>query len=218
MSKEWKESSLLSTPLLGIDLELTSLQTDVAKITSIAWLEAKAQSINMDSAQYSLVRTSGDLAQSPVIHGLTAKDLAQGEHVSVLVKQLESYSKTHIWVLHNAALDMQVLHKVATSLKLPESYILTLDTMLLELYLLNKAQAPVKQNALTLEECRQRYQLPSAPNHNALDDALASLTLAFAQLHAIDAKGVATIGDLLQSKAFRVFRVGIEGKRNVGKR
>lgn len=206
--EEWKSCALADTPFLSIDLELTSLDTQVAKITSIGWLQGKSQQVDLSTAVYKVIRASGDLAQSPVIHGLTAKDLAQGEHIASAVEQLKTLAESHIWVLHNASLDMQVIARVADALNLPKTQITTLDTMLLEMYFLNKSQDMVKQDALTLEQCRLRHQLPSAPNHNALDDALATLTLAFSQLYQLDKANSVTIRDLLQTKAFNVFTIG----------
>ena len=210
MPEKWKNCRVADVPFVSIDLELTSLDTQLAKITSIAWLQGKSQQIDLSTAFYTVIRASGDLAQSPVIHGLTAKDLAQGEHIADAVEQLKTLAESHIWVLHNASLDMQVIARVANALELPTTQIATLDTMLLEMYILNKSQDMVKQDALTLEQCRLRHQLPSAPNHNALDDALATLTLAFSQLYQLDKSNSVIIRDLLQTKAFKVFTIGQE--------
>jgi DNA polymerase-3 subunit epsilon len=205
---EWTSKVLSDLPLLSIDLELTTLNTEQAKVTSIGWVEGQNMSISLDSAFYSVVRASGDLAQSPVIHRLTAKDLAQGKHIADVVDKLSSLAKTHLWVLHNANLDMQVLQRVSKQLRLPSIQVLTIDTMLLERYLLEKAQSIIKQDALTLGKCRERYHLPDAQEHNALDDALATLTLLFAQHHIIDKHAKSSIGDLLHTRALRVFHLG----------
>ncbi len=206
--EKWRSVAIKDTPILAIDLELTALDTNIAKITSIAWITGKATSIDLNTAYYKIIRASGDLQQSPIIHGLTAKDLAQGEHIKTAVDLLTEYASSHIWVLHNASLDMRVLNRVAVKLGLPEIQIVTFDTMLIELYFLNKTQDLVKQNSLTLENCRQRYGLPHAPNHNALDDALATLSLAFAQWYQFDKKGDAGLSDFLHTKALKVYTIG----------
>jgi DNA polymerase-3 subunit epsilon len=205
---KWKKMSIKDTPLLSIDLELTGLDTTIAKITSIGWVNGGQQSIDLSSAFYTVVRASGDLQQSPVIHGLTARDLLKGEHIKTVVGQLQAFANSHVWVLHNACLDMQVLNRVARSLGLPETQITTIDTMLLELYFLNKSQDLVKQDAVTLGQCRQRYSLPEAPNHNALDDAVATLALGFAQWHKFDKQGCAPLIDLAHTKALKVYTIG----------
>lgn len=208
LPQKWKIMPIKDTPLLSIDLELTALDTDVAKITSIGWVQGKNQSVDLHSSFYSVIRASGDLQQSPVIHGLTAKDLLQGEHVKDVVAQLQNFASSHVWLLHNAALDMQVLDRVAKSLAIPETEICTIDTMLLELYFLNKTQDLVKQDAVTLENCRIRYGLPAAPNHNALDDALATLSLSFAQCYQFDKQLNAPLADLMHTKAIKIYTIG----------
>jgi len=205
---KWKMLSIKDTPLLSIDLELTGLDTSIAKITSIGWVNGTHQCIDLSSAFYTVVRASGDLQQSPVIHGLTARDLLKGEHVKTAVDQLQAFANSHVWVLHNACLDMQVLDRVAKNLGLPETQITTIDTMLLELYFLSKTQDMIKQDAVTLEQCRQRYGLPAAPNHNALDDALATLGLAFAQCYQFDKQASAPLIDLAHTKAIKVYTIG----------
>lgn len=205
---KWKMISIKDTPLLSIDLELTSLDTNIAKITSIGWVSGTHQSIDLSSAFYTVVRASGDLQQSPVIHGLTARDLLKGEHIKTVIGQLQAFASSHVWVLHNASLDMQVLDRVAKKLGIPETQITTIDTMLLELYFLSKTQDMVKQGAVTLEQCRQRYGFPEAPNHNALDDAVATLALAFAQWYQFDKHSSAPLSDLAHTKTIKVYTIG----------
>lgn len=209
LPQKWRSVSIKDMPILAIDLELTSLDTHVAKITSIGWVCGKNPSIDLSTAYYNIIRASGDLQQSPVIHGLTARDLAKGEHIRTAVDTLTKYASSHIWVLHNASLDMQVLDRVAKTLGLPQIQIVTLDTMLLELYFFNKAQRLVKQDGVTLGNCRQRYGLNAEPNHNALDDALATLSLAFAQWYKLDKTGHARLIDLIHTKSVKVYTVGI---------
>ncbi|MFQ3208060.1 MAG: DNA polymerase-3 subunit epsilon [Glaciecola sp.] len=208
LPEKWKLMRIKDTPLLSIDLELTSLDTTVAKITSIGWVRGENQSIDLSSAFYTVIRASGDLKQSPVIHGLTARDLLKGEHVKSVIGQLQAFASSHVWVLHNASLDMQVLDKVANNLKIPEFKITTVDTMLLELYFLSKTQDMLKQDAVTLQSCRHRHGLPEAPNHNALDDALATLGLGFAQWYQFDKQSSALLSDLLHTKSVKVYSIG----------
>ena len=72
LPEDRKHQMLRDIPLLAVDLELTSLDPQKAKVTSIGWVEGKAGSIDLNNCFYSVLRVSGDLEQSPVIHGLTA--------------------------------------------------------------------------------------------------------------------------------------------------
>ncbi|MDC8832224.1 3'-5' exonuclease [Alteromonas gilva] len=203
-----KNQLLVDTPLLAVDLELTSLDPQKAKVTSIGWVEGRAGSIDLSQCFYSVIRASGDLAQSPVIHGLTAEELAQGRHINEVLADLARYASTHVWVFHNAGLDMAVLNKVmaANDIFLPQ--IITLDTLKLAVYQLQKQHEVLPPNSATLTVCRQRLNLPLAPAHNALDDAVATLQLWFAQYYSMDPKGRMSLQDLTHTQAVGCMNLG----------
>lgn len=197
-------------PLLAVDLELTDLDTDIARVTSIGWLLGRNYQVDLSSAQYSVVRAKGDLKQSPVIHGLTAKDLARGGHIKEQVKLLEQYVDSHVWVLHNATLDMRVLDRLWRALSLPMATVTTIDTMLLEVYACEKTHGFVPSGAVTLNNARKRYGLAQTPVHNSLDDALATITLLFAQLYALNKQGHMNLLELSHTRAIRTFTLGTD--------
>ncbi len=203
-----KDQLLADTPLLAVDLELTSLDPQKAKITSIGWVQGRAGSIDLSQCFYSVIRASGDLAQSPVIHGLTAEELAQGRHINDVLAELAPFATTHVWAFHNAGLDMSVLNRVlaANQIFLPE--IITLDTLKLAVYHLQKQHEVLPPNSATLTVCRQRLNLPLAPAHNALDDAVATLQLWFAQYYTMDPKGQMRLQDLAHTQAVGCMNLG----------
>ena len=55
------------------------------------------------------------------------------------------------------------------------------DTMLLEQVQLRRREQPIRTGDLRLQACRDRYNLPAYPAHNALMDALATAELLLAQ-------------------------------------
>jgi DNA polymerase-3 subunit epsilon len=181
----WKNQRWQDVPLLAIDLELTSLDTKVAAITSIGWVSGKNGQIDLNSAFYKVINTPADLQQSPVIHGLTAEHIAQGDELSPVLQQLATMLHSHIWVFHHAPLDTQVLSRDMQALNIGLSGMLSLDTLSLEKYILNRAHRVFSRDSLILTDCCRRYGFPPAPLHNALDDAMATLELAFAQLNAL---------------------------------
>lgn len=200
--------ALSSLPFLAVDLELTSLDVTTAKVLSIGWVAGSGQQIDLSSCFYQVIRAKGDLHQSPVIHGLTDEEIRQGEHVQNAVAALRPYIDTHVWVFHNATLDIGVLNTVATNLGIYVPTVVTLDTLKLAVYQLQKQHQVLPPNSATLSVCRDRLDLPAAPAHNALDDALATLTLWFAQQHGTDPKGELRFSDLLHTGAIHVFSLG----------
>ena len=182
IAEQWRNRVWQDVPLLAIDLELTSLDTSVAAITSIGWVSGRSGQIDLSSTFYQVINTQADLQQSPVIHGLTAEHIAMGDALEPALRQLSTMLHSHIWVFHHAPLDMQVLSREMQALGISLDGLLTYDTLSQEKYLLQRAQAAFTRNSVTLADSRRRHQLADAPAHNALDDALATLELAFAQL------------------------------------
>lgn len=206
--EQFKHIRYPELPLLSIDLELTDLDTDVAKVTSIGWVAGHNYQVHLASAVYSVVRAKGDLKQSPVIHGLTASDIAQGSHIREQILQLRAFVDSHVWVFHNATLDMRVLNRLWKALQLPAVTVTTIDTMLLEVYACEKTHGFVPSGAVTLDNARKRYGLAQTPLHNALDDALATLTLLFAQLYSLNKLGHMNLLELSHTRAIKTFSLG----------
>ena len=197
----WAEKFLQDTPLLAVDLELTSLDVAEAKVTSIGWVEGCNNSINIERCGYHVIRASGDLAQSPVIHGLTEEELTAGMHIRDVLKQLVPFAETHLWLCHNAALDLGILKRILNDTNIACPPIVFLDTLKIAVYQLKKHHEVLPSNSANLSVCRQRMGLPAVPAHNALDDAMATMQLWFAQNQALNRSKNVTIGDLMHTQA-----------------
>ncbi|GAC33968.1 3'-5' exonuclease [Paraglaciecola polaris] len=202
---EWLNMPLREIPFLCIDLELTSLNLNDTKILSIGWVEGKGKQIAMQSCFYQVVSTTASLNQSPVIHGLTAQDIAQGQPVRIALEELKQYASSHIWVFHCTGLDMTVLNGVFKKLNIPLPTVVTLDTLRFGLYQLTRNLRPPPPNAVVLPVCRARYNLPAVPAHNALDDAMATMELLFAQIQKFAPQNSDTLKSLLITDAIDVF-------------
>lgn len=208
MLADYVAMPLAKVPLLSLDFEFNSLNKKEVKFMSAGWVTGIGYQINYDESFYRLIRAKGDLQQSPIIHGLTARDIAQGVHAKEMYTQLMQYAESHVWVLHNAHLDLTMLKELAYRFGEAMPAITTIDTMQLALHKLSKGtgQYGVKFDAATLDNCRRRLDLPSSPLHNALSDAQATLELLYAQLYDIDPKGQMTLKDLKSTtKAVKVY-------------
>lgn len=208
LSNTFKHRKLTDIPLLSIDLELTGLNPDIAQVTSIGWVSGTLPNINLTQAHYQIVRTSSDLQQSPVIHKLCAKEIAQGQHIREQIVLLEQLTKSHVWVFHNANLDVSVLNNIWKALDFPVTPITTIDTMLLQAYVEKKSNGFIPSGSVTLANSRKFYNLSAAPEHNALDDALATLTLLYAQIYHLDKQGMLSLKQLSHTKAINTFTLG----------
>ena len=77
--------------------------------------------------------------------------------------------------------------------------------MQLALYQLHKKMDVIPTGGVLLSNCRERYELASAPAHNALSDAMATLELWMAQMHSLDPSGCMTLNELKNTGAVKVF-------------
>ena len=190
---------------LAVDFEFSCMDPKTAKFMSAGWIEASASGIDISSGYYRLIRAKGNLEQSPIIHGLTPRDIARGFHAKDMFEQIIQYADSHIWVLHNAQLDMVMLKQLSLRIGQPLPTIVCVDTMQLALYQLHKNMSVIPNGAATLGACRERFELAPALAHNALSDALATLELWFAQMHVLDASGLTTLQELKSTGAIKVF-------------
>lgn len=196
----------MSLPFLAIDLELTSLDVNTSEILSIGWVAGTASLIDLNSCYYKIIDTDAALNQSPTVHGLVEADLNKGESLEDVLKQLLPFAKSHLWVFHNAALDMPVIQAAfrTEGMDLPEIW--TVDTLQLAVYSLQKQQRIFPPDAATLSACRQRYHLPISPAHHALDDALATLELLYALLFDLDPLGTSGLKAFSHTRGIKMFK------------
>ena len=207
--KSLRDKMLGDTPLASVDLELTSLDPVTTQITSIGYVSGSAGKIALSSSGYHVINTSADLGQSPVIHGLTLDILQQGEGLADAINSLLPLLKTHVLIFHNARLDLMALDSAFKRCGLPQMEVLYLDTLQLALYQLNKQHQVLPSNSATLTVCRQRLDLPAFPEHNALDDALATMQLFYAQLNELGITLENSLESLAHTNAVGRFRLGV---------
>ena len=209
LKKELNGRYVNNTDLLAIDLELTSLDAKITDITSIGWVRGKSGQLSLASCEYFVIKTSAALGQSPVIHGLTHDILAQGESLAGSLDKMMPILQSSILVFHNASLDLAALNKAFIELSLPAIDVVYIDTLKLAVYQLNKQHQVLPTNSATLTVCRQRLDLPSCPEHKALDDALATLQLFFAQVEQFGLEHSSPLTQLLHTKAIGKYRLGV---------
>ena len=214
---QWQGRKWHDTPLLAVDLELTSLDIAKAEVTSIGWVEGKGGEVALSSCYYEVVKTDSSLEQSPVIHGLTAEEIEAGVDVETVLKKLRPFAESHVWVLHNATLDLGVLGKLFTRHDMAMPDILTVDTLKLAVYQLKKRHDVLPPNSATLTVCRQRLDLPAAPAHNALDDAIATLQLWFAQFYDMNGSKETRIDDFMHTQAVVIKKITKKCEQSVDK-
>lgn len=192
----------------AIDFELTSLERKVTQITSVGYVTGSNGIIDLSTSEYYLVKTTADLGQSPVIHGLTEEALSDGVSLPDALHALFPRLDKSVLVFHNASLDLAALHNVFLCLGLPKTEVMYIDTLKLAVYQLNKQHQVLPAHCATLSECCERLGLPSFPEHNALDDAMATMSLVFAQLSQLGVQQQETLKALKHTGAVGRFTLG----------
>ncbi|RLA61263.1 MAG: 3'-5' exonuclease [Gammaproteobacteria bacterium] len=177
MGTDWRQVSFLVC-----DAEMSSLDANEGELLSLGWVSVEGGAIALESAQHYLVKAGNSVGQSAAIHQLRDCDLEGGRADAELLNIFLSAAAGCILVFHNAALDTAFLNRLTwrefgAPLLMP-----TIDTLLLEEAKLRRNDVVIKAGDLRLQSCRERYNLPVYPAHNALVDALATAELLLAHV------------------------------------
>ena len=210
LKQRLRELNIYSTSFTAVDLELTSLNPSTTQITSVGYVSGMDGRIKLSTSGYHVINTTADLGQSPVIHGLTLDILQKGENLTDALEAVAPLFKQHVLIFHNARLDLTALNRAFKQCALPKLEVVYIDTLQLALYQLNKQHQVLPSNSATLSVCRQRLDLPTFNEHNALDDALATLELYFAQLAELGITKDATLDCLIHTGAIGYTELGNE--------
>lgn len=208
LKQRLRKLDVYNTLFTAVDLELTSLNPSTTQITSVGYVSGTGGRIDLSTSGYHVINTTADLGQSPVIHGLTPDILQKGEHLEVALGAFSPLFQQHILIFHNARLDLMALNSAFKQCAVPKLEVVYIDTLQLALYQLNKQHQVLPSNSATLGVCRQRLDLPAFNEHNALDDALATLQLFLAQLTELGVAKEATLDCLLHTGAVGYTQLG----------
>ncbi len=172
---DWRRVSFLVC-----DAEMSSLEVSEGELLSVGWVSIEGGAVVLASARHHLIRAEKTVGQSAAIHQLRDCELQGAETYQAVLPRFLAAAAGKVLVFHNAALDLAFINRLCrreygAPLLLPVA-----DTLLLEKQRLRRRDLPIRPGDLRLQGCRDRYQLPSYPAHNALVDALATAELLIA--------------------------------------
>jgi DNA polymerase-3 subunit epsilon len=162
---------------LAVDLETTSLNPDQGEVVSIAWVPLENDQIDMRQAAHYLLSTNDSVGDSATFHHIRDFDLGGALSVSEVMPLFFEALKGRVLIFHCAAIDMAFLDQWCVRLHGARLLMPLVDTLALERKRLNSRQPIIRSGDLRLGQCRQRYNLPEYPPHNAMSDALATAEL-----------------------------------------
>jgi len=171
--------------MLAVDLEMNSLEVSEGEILSLGWVVIEKGEIRLGTSQHLLIDSPALAGESTRIHGIRDIDRQGGHSLQEGLETLHEAAENSILIFHHAALDLGFLHAAAAKTGLPCLRLPIVDTLVLEQRRKLRSGLEIKPGTLTLASCRTQYALPPAPQHNALEDALATAELALAMFSAI---------------------------------
>ena len=174
-SSDWRRVSFLV-----VDAEMSSLDVDEGELVSLGWVQVDDGAVVLSSACHYPIRTEKSVGQSATIHSLRDCELTGAETGSAVLRRFLQAAAGRVLVFHNAALDLAFLNRVSRAEFDAPILMPWVDTLQQEQNLLQRRDRPIKPGDLRLQACRDRYNLPPYPAHNALMDALATAELLLA--------------------------------------
>lgn len=180
---------------LVVDLETSALSSKHGEILSIGWCVISESRIQLSQTEYYTVMSNGSVGQSAVFHQLRDCDLKAGEELGVILERFLNVAVGRVLVFHGASLDMEFLNSASMAFFHGPLLLPVIDTLQLEKKKLDQRNISLGNDNLRLANCRNRYNLPSYPAHNALNDAVATAELLLAQSRYIGVK--AKLSDFL---------------------
>lgn len=176
LGADWRDISFLVC-----DGEMSSLDANQGELLSLGWVFIERGAIVLESAKHYLVKAKQSVGQSAVIHQLRDCELEQGRSAAQLLELFLSAAAGRVLVFHNAVLDTAFLDRLTFREYGAPLLMPTVDTMMMEEATFRRGDRAIKTGDLRLHACRERYNLPNYPGHNALVDALATAELLLAQ-------------------------------------
>jgi len=181
--------TLVNTPLISVDLELTGLDARQNQIIAIGWTQVDQGRIRFKSNRHIMINAQQSVGDSAAIHELTDSDVAMGVPLETGLQALFEAAAGRIWLFHHAGLDVAFLQKACLAWAGVAPPFAVLDTLHIELAMRKRRDQPVKPGELQLSTLRSSYNLPRYTAHNALIDACATAELMLAIASRMDPSG-----------------------------
>jgi len=181
--------TLINTPLISVDLELTGLDPMHNQIIAIGWTQVDHGRIRFGSNRHIMVNSDQSVGHSAAIHELTDSEVATGVPFEIGLQALFEAAAGRVWIFHHAGLDVAFLQQACLAWAGVAPPFAVLDTLHMEMVTRKRRDQPVKQGELQLGRLRSLYNLPRYTAHNALIDACATAELILAIASRMDPSG-----------------------------
>ena len=176
-----KQSRLLvDGAFLAVDVETTGLKPDKHELVSIGWVPVNDRVIDLSGAQY-FVLSGVRIGDSATLHGVTDDDVAHhGQSHDVVLDAFDRAFEGRKMIAHFAQMETGFISKLYREVR-GHRFVFAerdvVDTMTMERRHMERMGTYPRGEDLRLARVRERYNLPTYGNHNALTDAIACAEL-----------------------------------------
>jgi DNA polymerase-3 subunit epsilon len=195
---------LMDVPFCVLDLETTGLSPDTEGITEIGAVRYE-QGIETGRFQTLVSPDAPIPARVTVITGITQAMLVDAPRIGEALPSLLEFIGNAVIVGHNVRFDISFLNAASLRLGYGRLANRSVDTLRLAQRLVRKEVRSLKLSSLAAH-----FGSPTAPNHRALDDSLATAHVFWCLLELAGSIGVTHLDDLLALPT-------IKGARAIGK-
>jgi DNA polymerase-3 subunit epsilon len=188
-----------AAPYASLDFEATGLDFDRDRIISFGVVPVDDGRIELGRAVYELV-DPGDVELSPesvTVHGLRPVDVRGTNQADAARRALDEALAGRYLITWYAIVEATFLAKLFATKAKPWLK-RCIDVRVLVARLLGP-----NAGRMTLEQAAERFGVPVASPHHALDDALVTAQLFLVTTAKLEADGVRTARDLLRAGAIR---------------
>ena len=180
--------------LVCLDIETTGLDPATVDMLSIGWVLIRSGRIDLSTAESHVVKPSGELGDSPSIHGLTDSVVDQGMSPDEAMERVIEVLTGRILVVHHAGLDKRLLDRFCKQQFGDKLLVPVIDTLALENRRKSRHHHLEDTRSLRLPDLRTHYNLPWYRGHDCLVDAISTAELLIAMVANRDAP--TSLGDL----------------------
>ena len=154
--------------LVCLDIETTGLDPATVDMLSIGWVLIRAGRVDLSTAESHVVKPSGELGDSPSIHGLTDSIVDQGISPGEAMERVIEVLTGRVLVVHHAGLDKKLLDRFCRQLFGEKLLVPVIDTLALENRRKSRHHHLEDTRSLRLPDLRTHYSLPWYRGHDCL--------------------------------------------------
>jgi DNA polymerase-3 subunit epsilon len=180
--------------LVCLDIETTGLDPATVDMLSIGWVLIRDGRVDLATAESHVVKPTGELGDSPSIHGLTDTVVHQGMSPGEAMHRVLEVLAGRVLVVHHAGLDKKLLDRFSRELFGDKLLVPVIDTLALENRHKSRHHHLEDTRSLRLPDLREHYNLPWYRGHDCLVDAISTAELLLAMVANRDA--ATTLSDL----------------------